>query len=248
VTAQGNILIASSQGLTVSSDGCSWNPPAGGDAVTRFAVDVTVNPQRPSEALSIEVVPGAGVYDSYLVATHDDGAAWEDVGAPLADFLASTVEIAAGDPLRVYVAGKVVTTQVNALARSDDGGLTFTRLPIAGAPAAASAYISAVDPRDPGVLYLRVSPTTSAGGQVLVSRDGGASFSVLSTLAGDASGFALSPEGVTVAVGGPMDGLYVGAGDGALRAAAGIKVSCLTWSGATLLSCADEPLDGFEIG
>lgn len=248
VTAAGNILVASSQGLSVSSDGCTWIVPAGGQSVQRFAVDLAVDPQRPAEAVAVEVVPGAGAYDTYLVSTADDGASWADLGAPLAGFLATTVEIAPSDSLRVYVTGQVMASQANELARSDDGGRTFTRVPIAAIPPGASAYIGAVDPADADVVYLRVSPTASTGGRVLVSRDGGATFDVLWTLAADASGFALSPDGATLAVGGSIDGLYVGGSDGTLQPTAVLRVSCLTWSGAGILACADEPVDGFEIG
>src|SRR5262249_42292132 len=65
----------------------------------------------------------------------------------------------------------------------------------------------------------------------------------------DLLGFALSPDGSTVAVGGPKDGLWTApASTLAFTRASTMSALCLTWSSAGLYGCADELADGFTAG
>ncbi len=257
LTGDGTSIVAYSQGINVSHDGCIWTPAVGIPG-GRFAVDVTVSPARPHDVLAIELSvdtgPDAagGGYTLRLVASADDGATWADVGAPLPGFLGATVEVATASADRVYISGKVLATNQPALAHSNDGGRTFALVAIPGVASDAGAFIGAVDPIDPDVVYLRISPTATAPGRVIVTRDGGATFADLVTIPGDVSGFALSPDGATLAVGGVDNGLYVGAtavGDAsaAFPLVGTVKPSCLTWVGARLLACAKEAVDMFSI-
>ena len=247
VTGDGSTLVAYSQGLSVSHDGCSWSPATGIPA-GRFGVDVTVSPTRPHAALAIQLEIAGGGYGLHLVTSTDDGATWAEAGQPIPGLLGATVEVAPSNPGRVYISGNVVATGAPLLARSDDGGLTFVQQPIAGAPADANPFIGAVDGADPDVVYLRLSPTAAAPAQVIVTRDGGATFAVLVTLPGDVSGFALSSDGATLAVGGVDSGLFVGSSaGGAFPLTGGIKPSCLTWVGTRLFACARESIDRFSI-
>jgi len=259
LTGDGTSIVAYSQGINVSHDGCTWTPAVGIPG-GRFAVDVTVSPARPHDVLAIELSvdtsPDAagGGYTLLLVGSSDDGATWADVGDPLPGFLGATVEVATASASRVYVSGKVLATSQPTLAHSDDGGRTFTLVAITGVAPEAGAFIGGVDPIDPDVVYLRISPTASAPGRVIVTRDGGATFADLVTIPGDVSGFALSPDGATLAVGGVDNGLYVGstaAADGSSGVAfpmvGTVKPSCLTWVGGRLLACAKEAVDMFSI-
>jgi MYXO-CTERM domain-containing protein len=265
LTGDGSTIVAYSQGINVSHDGCTWTPAVGIPG-GRFAVDVTVSPARPHDVLAIELSidnsgdASAGGYTLRLVGSGDDGASWTDVGDPLPGFLGATVEVATATADRVYISGKVLATNQPTLARSDDGGRTFTLRAIAGVAAGAGAFIGGVDPVDPDIVYLRVSPTATAPGRVIVTRDGGATFSDLVTIPGDVSGFALSPDGTTLAVGGVDNGLYVGStgvggstgvADGSPTAAfpvtGTVKPSCLTWVGTHLYACAKEAVDMFSI-
>jgi len=258
LTGDGTTVVAYSQGINVSHDGCTWTPAVGIPG-GRFAVDVTVSPARPHDVLAIELSidsSSASVsgYSLQLVASADDGATWTDVGAPLPGFLGATVEVATATADRIYVSGKVLATDQPTLARSDDGGGTFTLQAIAGVASDAGVFIGGVDPVDSDVVYLRSSPTATAPGRVIVTRDGGATFVDLVTIPGDVSGFALSPDGATLAVGGVDTGLFIGStagADGSSTAAfpmtGTVKPSCLTWVGARLLACAKEAIDMFSI-
>ncbi len=259
LTGDGTTIVAYSQGINVSHDGCTWTPAIGIPG-GRFAVDVTVSPARPHDVLAIELSidngsdASSGGYTLHLVASTDDGATWTDVGDPLPGFLGATVEVATATPDRIYISGKVLATNQPTLARSDDGGRTFALGVIAGVASDAGVFIGGVDPVDPDVVYLRISPTATAPGRVIVTRDGGATFADLVTIPGDVSGFALSPDGATLAVGGVDNGLYVGstgAGDGSPAASfpmtGTVKPSCLTWVGARLYACAKEAVDMFSI-
>lgn len=246
VTASGSTVVAASKGLSISPDrGCSWTRP--GIVGTRFGVDVTIRTARPHEALAILSTYTDGAYSVTLVETLDDGTTWNEVGPPFgADFLATTLEVAPTDPDRVYVAGKIIPHGQAALQRSDDGGHTWVRFPLDMA-GSFSIYIGAVDPRNRDVVYLRT--TADDLGRVLVSNDGGATWKEIWQAPGDVSGFALSADGTTLAVGGPALGVSVASTtEYAFRRTSVIAAYCLAWSGPRLLACAKEAIDRFTIG
>jgi photosystem II stability/assembly factor-like uncharacterized protein len=249
VTADGSTLVASSKGVRVSHDGgCSWSQASGSSGGT-FGVDLAIDPSHPHTALALEALVESGVYRAVLRKTSDDGATWAPYGAAMApDVFVATVEIAPSDPDRVYVSGRVSATQESVLERSRDGGATWQRLPLP-LPAAASAYIGAVDPHDSDVIYVRVRSSANSIGRVLVSRDAGTSWTPIWSGAGEVAGFALSEDGATLAVGGPESGIHVAStADMTFERVSGVGVSCLAWSGPTLLACAKEVVDGFSVG
>ena len=137
------------------------------------------------------------------------------------------------------------------MTRSDDGGATFTSSKL-NLPAGEHAYIGAVDPVDPDVVYLRKRcsmPGPDAHGRVLVTRDGAATWQEVWNGRGDVAGFALSPDGTKLAVGGPMEGVHLAITlDFAFRRVSDVGAQCLTWLSAGLFACADEGTYGFSIG
>jgi hypothetical protein len=247
VTGDGSTLVASSSGISVSHDGgCSWtkNP---GLPESRFAVDVTVQPTHPHQAFALISGHSDGSYMVWVARSDDDGKTFTETGPPLpSDFVATTVEVAPANPLRIYVSGKITSTQRGAIQRSDDGGVTWTPflLDIEGS---ASIYIGAVDPLDADVLYIRTLADSAS--RVIASRDAGATWNDVWNAPGDVPGLALSADGSTLALGGPIVGVNIAStADWAFRQTSSMGPYCLAWLGNDLIACGKEAVEGFSIG
>jgi hypothetical protein len=161
------------------------------------------------------------------------------------DFVPSTIEVARSRPERMYVVGFDGAFQSTLLA-SDNRGQTWAARPISPY-GTLPMYLSAIDPNNPDVLYVRVDDGISD--HLLVSRDGGQSFADVLTISGDMLGFALSPDGSKVAAGGPGAGLFVASSaDLQFNPAAAVgSLRCLTWASAGLFACAQESIDGWTV-
>jgi MYXO-CTERM domain-containing protein len=247
VTGDGSTLVASTIGIGVSHDGgCSWvnNPGLG---TGRFAIDVTVQPAHPDQAFAIVSGRVDGAYTLWLARSDDNGRTFNETGPALpADFVATTVEVAPTNPQRVYVSGKIFSTQQGAIERSDDGGVSWAPylLDIHGS---ASIYIGAVDPVDADIVYVRTLDDTTS--RVIATRDGGVTWKDVWSAPGDVPGLALSADGGTLAVGGPMAGINIAStSDWAFRQTSKVGAYCLSWLGNDLVACGKEAIEGFSIG
>lgn len=263
-TADGSILASTVEGLGVSRDtGCDW-AFAGGGLAGQYVVDVAMEKADPSKGVLLVASrpgpeAGAAAYAMQLWETSDSGGTWAQAGVDLpATFFGLTVDTAPSDRDRVYASGTVgppgAPTNPGLLERSDDRGATWRPMPIPGSDDTNRPYIGAIDPLDPDVLYVRLDG--SATDQLVVSRDGGSTwtkaFETSAPVQGATSpllGLALSPDGSTVAVGGPNDGLWTApASTLAFTKASAMSTLCLTWSAAGLYGCGDERADGFTAG
>lgn len=254
-TADGTLLAGIFEGLSVSHDhGCQWDF-AGGGIAGRYVVDLAVDKVDPQEGVLV-ISNSAGVDDGgqpvflgQLWSTADSGHSWAQSGVDLpTQFLALTVETAPSDSNRVYVSGRMGPPgYAGVIQRSDDRGATWQELPIPGSDDTHLPYIGAVDPTNPDVLYARLDGAPSD--QLVVSHDGGHTWTKVFDSQGDLLGFALSPDGATVAIGGDKDGVWTSpASTLAFTKTADKGVKCLTWAPAGLYACADEFLDGFTAG
>lgn len=254
--ADGSILAGTFEGLGVSHDtGCDWAFTGGGLA-GHYVIDLAMEKGDPSKGVLL-TSGDAGL--TQLWETGDDGATWTQAGVSLPpSFVGLTVDTAPSDRNRVYVSGRLGPPDYPAnpglIERSDDRGATWQPLFIPGSDDKTLPYVSAVDPLNPDVLYVRLdgSPTD----QLIVSKDGGTTwtkaFETTSPELGNTSdllGFALSPDGSMVAVGGPKDGLWTApASTLAFSKVSTMSALCLTWSTAGLYGCADELVDQFTAG
>ena len=251
--ADGSILAGTFEGLAVSEDtGCDWGFVGGGLAGL-YVIDLAMEKGDPSKGVAL-IMNASGLVQ--LWETGNDGAMWTQAGASLpASFVGLTVETAPSDRNRVYASGYLGPPGYpGGIERSDDRGATWQPLLIPGSDQATLPYISGIDPQDPDVLYVRLdgSPTD----QLVVSRDGGMTWTkVFETktpvMGATASllGFALSPDGSTVAVGGPMDGLWTAPTTTlAFSQVSTMSALCLTWAPEGLYGCGDELADGFTAG
>jgi hypothetical protein len=160
VTSNGTVVAGSSQGLSLTTDrGCSWGF-VGGELAKQHVVDLVVERNDPSHAISVTSTAGDGGFHNVLVETTDSAATWHLLGAPLPDELfIDTIEIAPSDPRRIYVSARSVA-HGPVIERSDDRGASWSPIvPNWGTPV--SAWIGAVDPSDPNRVYVRLKDSSA---------------------------------------------------------------------------------------
>ena len=218
--------------------------------------DVVVRREAPKSALALATLylgqsdAGNPRYATQIFATSDEGATWTPFGAPLVDdAVAFTLEVAASDPHRVYVStvrGNGADSRAVLFVSKDDAA-TWSEL---GIPiemdAERAPYIAAVDPSSADRVYIRTD--TDIGSRLLVTDDGGLTYKVAFKGFGKMLGFALSPEGKNIFLGGPDDGLWAANKDDlTFTKRSDVHVQCLATSGTTLFACSD-PNSGFAVG
>ncbi|WP_437562906.1 WD40/YVTN/BNR-like repeat-containing protein [Sorangium sp. So ce542] len=248
--ADGTIIAGIFDGLSASKNGgCDWSF-APGELSGSYVIDLSADREDPSRAvLVISSGLGAGRFLTQLWETSDNADSWTKSGADLPeDFLAQTVDAAPSNRDRIYLSGRFGGPDyAGALARTDDRGATWERFDIPGSDDKRLPYIGAIDPADPDTIYVRLDGDPSDA--LLVSRDGGQSFATVFESQGDLLGFALSPDGATVLVGGPQDGIWRAAASSLeFTQVSGVGARCLTWTDAALFACGDEFVDGFTVG
>jgi MYXO-CTERM domain-containing protein len=247
VTTGGRIAMGLPDGLAVGDQtGCQWSRAA--EFANDDVIDLVVNGSDPARAYLAAAVTVKGAFNA-LVAGTTDGVIWTGAGALLADTYPLTIETARSRPQRLYLGAEDGNLELGFIDVSDDGGATWTMH--AGPDGVDSVYVSAVDPQDADRLYLRSYFPQSS---LYVSDDGAATWTSILQSDVALTGFALSPDGQQVAVGGSNGVTILGRtfGDaGSVYAAVTdnpLAVSCLTWTASGLYACADEATAGFTIG
>jgi hypothetical protein len=247
----GTLIAGVFDGLVVQqADGCDLGF-VGGELEGRFFVDVSVDKSNPTHAIAVSS-DGLGMnkFDSRVWQSEDGAATWTGLGAALPDdILALTLDSAPSDPSRIYLTGfRIVTTNDyrGVVVRSVDGGATWETIEIPGSANDSGPYLAAVDPTDPDTLYIRLA---GMGGQLLVSNDAGDTTTKIFSAKGAITGFALSPDGSTLRIGGVDDGI-LGASttDYAFTPVNTLGARCLTFTSDALYVCGREAVDGFTIG
>lgn len=262
MTADGTLVLLPPTGSAlVSSDrGCNWVRVAAPLVATRGA-DLTVDPSDEKRVLVVTSTlrkvddAGFGVYENLVVETRDDARSFVLLATLPGDFEAETIEVARSDARRIYVSGSDAhDPRLGVILRSDDAGATWSRSILSLPAGTGSLWISGIHPRDPDRLWVRVAARGDTIGllpaRLYLSTDKGATFTMLAATTKGMFGFALSPDGSSVAYGGPTDGLFVGPSDGSgfvKRSALGVR--CLRWPlRDALYVCASEPADPFSLG
>jgi hypothetical protein len=245
VGGDGTLLAGLPDGLATTSDrACTWT--RSGDPLTGLAVrDLAVDPDNPARAVAV-TLPATGDVRAFVAETLDHGRSWTRRGPLPEDFTPTTIEVAKGRPSRLYVSGTLPASRLGYLLRSDDGGATWVErafsLDLGKAP-----YIGAVDPKNPERLYVRVDDAT--GDQLLVGTNGGDNWSPKYKARGSLLGFALSPDGARVLIGGPFDGLLLAeTTDFVFTKKSDVGPRCLTWTASRIFVCTDEAKVGFSVG
>lgn len=229
------------------------------------AIDLVVDPADSTHVVAVASKydrtgdDGTLYYANKLAVSRDGGRAYTALAlAPVFDatFRFETVELAASDPKRLYTSGfrGLGPTGTALIAHSEDGGVTFaeTAIPLVGDER--GVYLATVDPKDANVVYARTAGTPDTKSRLLVSQDGGKTFAVKATLQGPMLGFALTPDGAGLYLGGPKDRLLFAApkaapaeGEWPLEKRSNAQIQCLATDGATVWACSNE-VSGFVVG
>jgi photosystem II stability/assembly factor-like uncharacterized protein len=241
ILAGGRTLHAFLGSIQVSSDDACSYELVPFDAQGRFAVDVTLDAADVSHAWVLT----SGFMGRRQASVLDVSVAGATLTVASEDFVPSTLEVARSRPQRIYIMGFDADFRSTLLV-SDDRGASWTARPVP-LYSALPMYLSAIAPGDPDTLYVRVDDGSSD--HLLISRDGGQSFTDVLTIGTDMLGFALSPDGSRVAAGGPGDGLYVAnTSDMSFSRAAELQsIRCLTWTARGLFACAQESLEQWTL-
>ncbi len=253
--ADGTIYAGIFEGLALGTpDGCSWSFVPG-SLLGKYVIDLAVDAQDPTQAVLIisnsvgQDDAGDTLFLTQVWQTADNGATWTQAGTNLpSQFLGLTVETAPSNPQRVYVSGQEGPPgYAGVLQRSDDRGATWQELPIPGSDSTNLPYIGGVDPNNPDIVYVRLDSDPSDS--LVVSKDGGMTWTTIYDAVGKLESFALSPDGATVATGGDMDGVLTAPSSTlAFTKASSVGPLCMTWTAAGLYACADEFVDHFTAG
>ena len=247
VTAGGQIALGLQDGLAIGDQtGCRWARVA--EFTNDNVIDLVVNGADPATAYLAAAVTVNGAFNALIAGTMD-GLTWTDGGPLLSDTYPLTIETAPSRPQRLYLGAEDGNLELGFIDVSDDRGASWTTQ--AGPDGVDSVYVSAVDPQDADRVYLRSYFPQSS---LYVSDDGAATWTSILESEVPLTGFALSPDGQQVAVGGTEGVTILGrsggdAGGGyATTTTNPLPVSCLTWTASGLYACADEVTAGFTIG
>jgi MYXO-CTERM domain-containing protein len=248
VTANKTLVVGMQEGLGIgTSGGCDWRF-VGGDLAGQPIIDLVVRPDAPHTVLALKSARaganggGDPLYASQVFQSTDDGATWGKLGAPLdATYVVETLEVAPGDPHRLYASGvkaSEAATAATLFVSLDDGATWTPRAVPFDATQDLAPFVAAVDPTDPDRLYVRTNGT--AANNLYVSADAGKTFAKILT-APQLLGFAQSADGSALFVGGPSLGLVSASrADFSFHRASDLPAGCLAQSGGPLFACSNE--------
>ncbi len=249
VGGSGALVVATATGMTVSSDrGCVWTKLPGSMGQLP-AYDLVVSLSSPLNMWAVDQSDGGLLQ---LLASTDGGLHFSPQGAKLpSGFSALTLEVAPSNPQRIYVSGQQQQTQ-SVIMRSDDGGASWQALPMDTTDIVGD-FVGAVDPQQPDRLYVRRN--TDTGDALLFSSDAGLTWQQAFATPGKLLGFALSPDGQTVALGvvvpqsPELRGLWLASSsDMVFHKVQDVQPTCLTWTAQGLWICALQSVDHFVLG
>ncbi len=240
--ADRRIVMGLPTGMRTSSPShCAWFSPGG---AAESVIDITQD--ATGEVLFAAGTDyGASTPVTRVYRSDDRGLTWR-VTATESAYIVETVDVAPGNPQRVYLSG-YRPGAVGTLLRSDDGGGSF-RATAARFPELASVWIAAVHPTNPDRLWLRVAE--GLGTALQRSDDGGASVAQIAQTSEPMDGFALSDDGETVwyGTGNRALGIHRSVRGAAFsRVAGAAAVRCMRFHDGLLFVCGDEAIDGYSL-
>lgn len=239
VSASGAVLYGFEWGVR-ALEGCSLDTATNTDETT--IVDLATDPGGET-IWAVEGVPGER---NAVLRAPANTLRFERLSVAPEPILWLTLDVAPSRTDRLYLTGTSERSGGPVLFRSDDGGRTL--VPAAPLPSVAdSAFVSAVDPVDPGVVYVRTLEGLSTA--LYRSADGGQTLGLVLRFTGTMDGFALDDTGRTVWAGGPSDGLHRSDDGGrTFVQVSPLGVFCLHHREGVLYACADWVTGDFALG
>ncbi len=245
------LLLGVPTGLRRVADVCSST------AVSEVGTDFTADLSATADGRTVHWVgsfvdPATRGLVNRVRASDDGGRTFRTTYEGAAGVLFLTLEAAPSNPRRVYLTARGENPSRDLFYRSDDGATTLAESPL-DLQGGSEGWLSAVDPTDPDVVYLRsflddpTRPGELGATLLLRSSDGGAHFTEVTRTLGAMRGFALSGDGRTVWVGGPRDGLLRSVGGGPFERVSEVQVQCLRWHAGALYVCGNHVIDGFNL-
>jgi hypothetical protein len=252
VTPKGTFVGGTFEGTSVSRDGgCSW-AFAGGERKWIFVdlamqLDGTIFGIHSLYARSTD----AGIeFDNQVFVSRDDARAFAPTGAALdPTLLLHSIEIAPRDPKRIYVSGirEVGRDRAGVLLVSKDGGAHFAERKIPFVKGERAAYLGAPDPIEVERIGVRTKSDADGPSRLLVSDDGGATFTVAFSAKGPLLGLAVGSDGKTIFAGSAQDGLVRAASDRVFSQTSPLEIQGLVHGPQGLWACSNER-SGFFAG
>jgi hypothetical protein len=180
-------------------DSCTWTS-AGGSLESVLATDYFVDPTNPMRVYAMGQLANDDTSPYRVVSSADGGKTFGDPIFMAADGVTlAGLESARSDPRTIYLASYTRVGFHPTLQRSADGGTTWTPIDVEPSLGANDFRIIAVDPDDANVLTLRVLEPT--GESLAVSRDGGATFTKMFTIAGQLTAYVRLDSGTILVAG-----------------------------------------------
>jgi MYXO-CTERM domain-containing protein len=260
-TPNGTLIGTTFQGLTLSRDNaCTWGFVKG-ELDKQVFIDLAQSPVDAKTvvafASSYDKQDDAGniLFTSKVYETKDEGASFTALGGALdSTFLGYTIDLTKTDPNRIYITSvrDPGTQPQGFLLISRNKGQSWDEVPIPFVEGERAVFIAAVDPTNAERVYLRTSNGTDKPTRLLlvdVEPDGGVKpLRTLYSAQGALLGFALSPDGSKVWIGGTKDGLLqASTTDFTFAKKSALEVQCLTYADDGLWACSNEK-SGFVAG
>ncbi|HVV52904.1 MAG TPA: sialidase family protein, partial [Polyangia bacterium] len=233
--------------LVYSDDGaCGWQA-AGGALGGDLCEDAFVDPTDATRVLAAGLGGDGGIQYEVYEST-DGGATFDRVVYQAAPGdLVTGIEIAASDPMTIDVALAHGADGAPTLARTTDGGATWTLTDLTAALGGGQIRIVAIDPTDADRVYLRA--IGAAGDTLAVATGGGAAVSTPVGFDGGLVAFARTSAGTLLAFGtaGGAPALYRSTdGGGSFASVPGPPhILALAERAGTVYAATDSSLDPF---